>query len=245
VHPSLRHLDHRPWPLPEGRWTWRQSWEELLFLHYRAAPAALQALVPAPLRIQTFEGEAFVGVVPFQMRRVMRRPFPDLPGFSAFAELNVRLYVEHGGRPGVYFLSLDATNPLVVWGGQTFFGLPYRNARIACADPSGLRSFRSQRLRGEGEPAFEVRSRVQGPSYRAAPGSLEAFLTERYCFYARSKGRLVRVEVHHQPWPLQRAEVEVVRNELLAPFGLSGEGTPLAHASPGVDVVSWHPVPAP
>ncbi|MEK7358497.1 MAG: DUF2071 domain-containing protein, partial [Bdellovibrionota bacterium] len=122
-HPSLESLDHRTWPIPKGAWTWRQSWNDLLFLHYRIATAAIEHLVPKPLKIQEFDGSSWIGIVPFEMNGVMRRPLPNVPGFSNFLEVNVRLYVEHEGKPGVWFLSLDATNPFVVWGN----GMQIRN----------------------------------------------------------------------------------------------------------------------
>ena len=140
MHPSLRQTDHRPWPLPPGPWTWRQQWCDLLFAHWPMPVAALRALVPPVLEIQEFDGTSWVGVVPFHMRGVMRRPLPDLPWVSAFAELNLRLYVVHGGRPGVWFVSLDAANPLAVWAARTFFHLPYFHARHDRGDVRGGRT---------------------------------------------------------------------------------------------------------
>jgi len=111
-HDAFGQTDHRPWPLPPGRWSWRQSWRDLLFAHWPVAAAAIRPLVPAELTVQEFDGTSWIAVVPFRMAGVMRRPLPDLPWVSAFPELNVRVYVEAGGKPGVFFFSLDATNPL-------------------------------------------------------------------------------------------------------------------------------------
>jgi uncharacterized protein YqjF (DUF2071 family) len=115
MHPALRATAHRPWPIPPGPWTSRQSWCDLLFAHWPVPARSLRALVPEPLRIQEYRGAAWLGIVPFQMRGVAPRPLPDIPGISAFPELNVRTYVEYGGKPGVWFLSLDATNALAVF----------------------------------------------------------------------------------------------------------------------------------
>src|SRR5690554_1769026 len=115
MHPALTQTDHRPWPLPAHRWTWRQTWCDLLFAHWPIDAKKLRPLVPEALTIQEYDGTSWIGVVPFRMEGVMLRPLPDLPWLSAFPELNVRLYVEYGGKPGVWFLSLDATNPLAVW----------------------------------------------------------------------------------------------------------------------------------
>src|SRR5690242_2620878 len=111
----LNQTAHRPWPLPNLHWKWRQSWNELLFVHYPIPAEQLRKFVPNSLEIEEYDGTSWIGVVPFQMNNVMRRPFPNLPGFSNFLELNVRIYVTLDGKPGVWFLSLDATNPIVVW----------------------------------------------------------------------------------------------------------------------------------
>jgi uncharacterized protein YqjF (DUF2071 family) len=237
VHPSLAHVDHRPWPLPRTAWTWRQSWRDLLFAHWPIDAKALRPLVPEGLRIQEFEGAAWIGVVPFRMTGVMRRHLPDLPWISAFPELNVRTYVERDGRPGVWFLSLDATNPLAVWAARRFFHLPYHRAEMALADDGRRIDYRSRR----GEARFEGGYMPTSDVYRASPGSLEHWLTERYCLYARDPmGSLWRNEVHHAPWPLQKAEADLRVNTMLSTHGLTLPGPPgLLHFARRVDVVVW------
>ena len=210
MHKAFLRVDHRPWALPRGRWLWRQSWEDLLFAHWPVAASVLQPLVPEGLRIQEYDGTSWVGVVPFRMSGVMRRPLPDLPGLSAFPELNVRLYVEHDGKPGVWFLSLDARNRLAVWAARRFFHLPYFHARMSC-EPAG-RGLRyvSERIGGPPPAHFRASYEPTGTTYEARPGTLEHFLTERYCLYARAQsGELFRAEVHHRPWPLSAAEAEI------------------------------------
>ena len=241
MHPALRQIDHRPWPLPPGRWTWRQNWCDLLFAHWPIPAADLRRLVPKELEIQEFDGTSWIGAVPFRMTGVMRRPLPDLPWISAFPELNLRLYVERDGKPGVWFLSLDATNALAVWAARRFFHLPYHRARIAFANGPGGFSFQSDRVGCNPSVCFEASYRPNSSPLHARPGSLEGFLTERYCLYSRSKSEvLYRAEVHHGPWPLQRAEGEVEARELLAPHGLSvGADPPILHFSRGVEVVVW------
>jgi uncharacterized protein YqjF (DUF2071 family) len=238
MHPSLTRLDHRPWPLPRGRWTWRQGWYDLLFAHWPVPSSALRRLVPEGLTVQEYDGTSWVGVVPFRMAGVTRRPLPDLPWVSAFPELNVRLYVERGGKPGVWFLSLDAANPLAVWAARRFFHLPYWRAEMTIA--AGPDGFRYHSRRRVGGASFEASYRPTAGRFEPRPGSLEAFLTERYCLYARSPaGRFYRGEVHHGPWPLHRAEGEVRAGELLATHGLSVVGPPVLHYSPGVDAILW------
>lgn len=241
MHVAFSRTNHRPWPLPAGRWTWRQGWKDLLFAHYAVPRHMLVPLVPPELTIQEYDGSSWVGVVPFRMTGVMRRPFPDLPGVSAFPELNLRLYVERDGKPGVWFLSLDAANPLAVWAARRFFHLPYHLAGIRIESRAASFRFVSRRSGGNRGVTFTADYGPAGPVFEAPPGSLEAFLTERYCLYARSPaGRLFRAEVHHLSWPLQPATGEVQAEALVAPHGLQLRGqAPLLHFSRGVDVVVW------
>lgn len=237
MHPSLLELDHRPWPIPSRPWTWRQSWRDLAFLHWPIAAEALRPLVPPSLEIQQFEGSAWVGVVPFRMTGVMRRPLPDVPWVSAFPELNVRVYVERDGKPGVWFLSLDAANPVAVWAARRFFHLPYHLAAMSLVEHAGAIRYRSRRAGAE----FAARYRPTSGVYRAARGTLEHWLTERYCLYALARdGSLWRNDVHHPAWPLQSVDVELLQNGMLAPHGLEVDGAPaLVHFARRLDVVVW------
>lgn len=236
------HTDHRPWPAPAGRWTWRQSWLDLLFAHWPIDAARLRPLIPAELEIDQFDGSAWAAVVPFRMTGVMRRPWPDAPWVSAFCELNVRTYVTHGGKPGVWFLSLDATNPLAVWAAKRWFHLPYHRARMALRPEGDAFHYTSRRVRGAAE--FRAWYRPTGEPYEARPGTLEHWLTERYCLYAASpRGALSRTEVLHAPWPLQPAEAEFSVNTMLEANSVHVEGPPaLLHFARRVDVVVWSPV---
>jgi uncharacterized protein YqjF (DUF2071 family) len=240
MHVAFSRTDHRQWPVPHGRWTWRQSWKDLLFAHWPVAASALRPHVPAGLTVQEFAGTSWIGVVPFRMSGVMRRPFPDLPWLSAFPELNLRLYVERDGKPGVWFLSLDASNAVAVWAARRFFHLPYFLAEIAFDQrPDGF-AFSSHRTGGTGRVSFRAHYRSSSPPFEAKPGSLESFLAERYCLYAQAPGgALYRADVHHVPWPLQEAHGEVEASELLLPHGLRVDGAPILHFSSGVDVVVW------
>jgi len=244
MHPAFARLDHRPWPVPDRKWTWRQSWCDLLFAHWPIPAATLQPLVPAPLEVQKFDGTSWIGIVPFRMQGVMRRPLPDLPYFSAFPELNLRLYVECDGRPGVWFLSLDAANAVAVWVARRFFHLPYFHSRIELGGLPTEAHYKSFRLAAPRGIEFEATYRPTGEPYEARPGTLEHWLTERYCLYARSpRGRLYRADVHHPPWSLQHAEAAITRHDLLQPHRLELSGPPaLVHFSKRIDVVVWPPV---
>lgn len=240
MHPALRALEHRPWSMPPPAWRWRQQWLDLLFAHWPVPSAAVRALIPEPLEVDEFEEQTYVAVVPFRMAGVMLRPLPDLPGVSAFEELNVRLYVRYQDKPGVWFLSLDANNRLAVWAARTFFALPYHFADMSLtAEGERIRYGSKRRLHGH---AFLGSYGPKGPVRLAKPGSLEHWLTERYCLYAKSpKGALYRTEVHHGPWPLQDAEAEF-EHSMLEGYGLGVAGpAPLLHFSRFIDVVTWNP----
>lgn len=242
-HPAFEQVEHRPWPSPDRSWSWRQSWRDLLFAHWPVPAEVLRPLVPQGLAIQEFDGTSWVGVVAFRMRGVMRRPLPDLPWISAFPELNLRLCVEAEGKAGVWFLSLDAGNALAVWAARRFFHLPYFHARMAVRHRGTGVSYRSVRLSRPRGIEFLADYQPIGDPFLATPGSLEHWLTERYCLYARlPDGRLARTEVHHPPWPLQPAEASIERNDLARPHGFTLSGPPpLLHFSHRLDVVVWSP----
>ena len=243
MHSSLHHLAHRPWPLPSGGWAWRQRWANLLFAHWPVAASALRPLVPRELEIEECEGSSWVGLVPLRMEAVTHRHLPALPGVSAFAELNLRLYVAHRGRPGVWFVSLDAANPLAVWTARRFFHLPYVHAAMQAAEEGDGIRFRSRRRELGAEVAFAGAYRPCGEPRAATPGTLEHFLVERYCLFARSPGgSLWCTDVHHEPWRLQPAEAAIELEQVAAPQGIGLEGPPrLLHFSRAIEVVAWAP----
>lgn len=243
MHPALRSVEHRPWPLPESAWTWRQSWVDLAFIHYRVPGDHLRRLLPRGLTLQEFDGSAWVGLVPFRMAGVMKRPLPNMPGFSEFPELNLRTYVEAGGKPGVWFFSLDAASWPVVWGGRNLYGLPYFLAKMQQTRAGGWWNYSSRR--NSGCARFEARYRPAGEVFYAQPGTFEHWAAERYCLYSGSDDRgLRRVNVHHVPWPLQRAEVEIQTCEMLTAAGIEPTGdVPVCHFSAGVDVISYRVEP--
>jgi len=231
-------IDHRPWPLPERRWLGRQQWLDLAFFHWKVDVELIRAQLPEGLEVDLFEGEAWISVVPFRMTDVMLRGVPGIPGVSNFPELNVRTYVTRNGKPGVWFFSLDATKPLAVWAAKAFFHLPYFTARMEC---SGYDEIQYNSVRSEDGGAFEATYRPTGEVFESEVGSIEEWLSERYCLYAESKkGDLFCGEVQHVKWPLQEVEYEITKNSLAERVGIPLSCQPdLAHFARGVDVRVW------
>jgi uncharacterized protein YqjF (DUF2071 family) len=219
------------------------TWNELAFLHWPVDVGALARLLPRGLELDTFGGAAYVGVVPFEMARTRFRWAPPLPTATCFPELNVRTYVHHGGRPGVWFFSLDAASKLAVRGARATFHLPYFDARMGIGREGEWVGYASTRTHRRAPAArFTGRYRATGAPTPARPGSLEHFLTERYCLYAHGPRGLVRGEIHHAPWPLREGEAELRDCDMTRLLGLELAGPPpLVHVVDSLDVVAWWP----
>jgi uncharacterized protein YqjF (DUF2071 family) len=223
----LSQTEHRPWPLASGPWVMAQRWNDLLFIHRQADTDTLRALVPPALTLDLREGRAWVSVTPFYLSHLRPRGIPPLPGVSQFPELNVRTYVTVGGKPGVYFFSLDAGNALAVYGARALYRLPYFRASMSVREArDGTIHYRSRRIHRTAPPAeFVAQYRPAGAVTHSKPGSLDHWLTERYCLYALDTARRVfRAEIHHHPWPLQPAELETDRDTMAAAAGLTHLG---------------------
>jgi uncharacterized protein len=238
----VRITDHRPWEMPTHPWLFTQTWRDLLFAHWVVEPEHLRPLVPSAFELDLYDNEAWVGVVPFHMSNVSPRSVPSIPRLSAFPEVNVRTYVRIGEKPGVFFFSLDAASAVAVRAARMLLNLPYHLAEMTMATTAdGVVDFWSTRRTGDAE--LVVRYRPTGPAVRARPGSLEYFLTERYCLYQVSRWNVpYRLDIHHPPWLLQNAAVEFARDTLSRAAGLSltADGA-LLHFSKRQDTVAWAP----
>ena len=216
-----------------------QRWERLLFAHWRVESSVLRPLLPAGLSLDVYGGEAWVAVTPFEITRLRLRGLPPLPGASRFPELNVRTYVTAGGKPGVWFFSLDAGSGIAVFFARRLYHLPYFHASMACRRRGDTISYRSERG-GEVRPEFLADYAPVGEPFQATPGSLEEWLTARYRLYASDGAGLLRAEISHEPWTLQRARAEIHRNTMAEPLGIPLAGDPLLHYSETLDVeVFW------
>ena len=223
-----------------------QSWHDLLFAHWPIAADTMRALIPPQLTLDTIDGEAWIGVVPFRMSNVRPRGVPEFAPLSRFPELNVRTYVTSGKsenpRPGVYFFSLEAANAVAVAIARSLFRLPYYRAKMELRDHGSQITYRSERVHRNAPAArFVGRYAPSGDRYHAQPGTLEHWLTERYCLYTVGRdGRPLIGEIHHPPWPLQPATADIQRNEMAASSGITlPDVAPLLHFARRLDVVVW------
>jgi Uncharacterized conserved protein len=228
---------------PPGRPAMRQSWRELFFFHWPVEPEALAPLLPPGLTLDTWQGTAYIGLVPFTMRGVRPVWAPPVRGLSDFHEVNVRTYVHFEGRdPGVWFFSLDAANAIAVRLARALWRLPYHFARMHLRreDDDGTVDYGSERLWPGPTPGVcRMRARPEGTPTPARPGTLEFFLAERYLLYAFRGGTLYRGQVYHTPYPLQAARLLSLENTLVpaAGIGVANPASPaLAHYAAGVDV---------
>jgi uncharacterized protein YqjF (DUF2071 family) len=226
-------------PLRAGPWLMAQSWHDLLFAHWPVPIAQLRDIVPTPLTVDTFGGQAWLGVVAFRLSDVHLRGLPNAPGASHFPEVNLRTYVSLDGQPGVLFLSLHCPNRLAIALARPWFRLPYHYARVALDCRAGAFDFGSDSPAGA---AFGAAYRPLGRARASEPGSLAAFLTERYCYYTvAADGSVYRCDIQHPPWQLAPAMTQVRCNTLAETFGLElGQSQPpVAHFTPGTDAVIW------
>jgi uncharacterized protein YqjF (DUF2071 family) len=236
---SLEATAHRPWEAPERPWFMGQTWEHLLFAHWRIEPERLARVVPPELPLDVVDGQAWIAVTPFRVKGLRVRGVAPAPMLSSFPEINVRTYVTVDGRPGIYFFSLDTNSRIAVASARRIYRLPYFHA----AQHFDALAFASSRADPAAE--FSASYRPVGEPAPAAPGTIEHFLTERYCLYTLDdERRVLRGEIHHRPWPLQAAEADIEVNTMGAQIGLDLEGAPMLHFAGRQDVVFWQLEPA-
>lgn len=242
-------------------WIMRQTWHDLLFAHWPVEPDVLRPLVPPPLEPDLFEGRAWIAIVPFWMSGIRLRRWPPMPGCAGFPEINVRTYARLPGQAraaelrrgrrgtdgGVLFLSLDASSRFAVRAARAWYRLPYFDAGMSVEQNGEWIVYGSRRTH-RGAPAAEFRARYRpvGDVYRSTPGSLEHWLTERYCLHTVDRrGRVYTAEIDHPPWPLQPAEAAIEANTMAASHGVElPPAAPLLHFARRVDMVAWAPARA-
>lgn len=230
---------HRPWDIPSSSWLMKQTWYDLLFAHWKIDKKILKSYIPSELELDTFEGDAWIGVVPFRMSGIRLKLLPPIPFTSRFPEINVRTYVTYDGKPGVYFFSLDATNYFAVKTARVFYHLPYYLANIKVMKIEDTVFYESKRRDSNNQSCFKGWYKPTSSVYYSRQGSLEHWLTERYCLYTVHQNNLFRCEIDHKPWPLQNAEAEILINSMIPIKEFSMAHPPLLHFSKHLDVRLW------
>ncbi len=233
-----------PAPRPAGPWVMAQMWHNLLFAHWPVAPEVLRPHLPPGLTLDTFDGQAWVGLILFRLSGIRLRGFPPVPLMSAFPEINVRTYIRDEGRPAILFLSLDADNLLGIELAKLWYHLPYLRARMTFTEAGDQVHFTSQRTTPTAQ--YATFSGSYGPTGRVAystPGSLEYWLTERYRLYsADGRGGLHRADIYHDPWPLQPAAATIAANTMTLAQGIPLPDTaPLCHYARQMPAIFWLP----
>jgi uncharacterized protein len=233
----LSHTAHRPWPVPAGPWVMEQGWYDLLFAHWEASFAQLRSLIPKPLELDSYNGSPWVSITPFSL--TMRPRGLSVAGrVWRFPEMNFRTYVCYKDKPGIFFFSLDAGSLLAVTGARILYRLPYFHARMQIKRDGAAFQYESQRLNAP--IAFSAEYEPISDEFHAAPGTLSHWLAERYCLYVVEGGQVSRADIHHAPWPLQNANVEITRNTLPEQIGVSLPARPdLVQFSACEEVLIW------
>lgn len=200
-------------------------------MHWPVPREVIQKRIPEDLVVDTHEGQAWIGLVPFAMEGIRHPSIPAIPGLRAMLELNVRTYVHFRGEPGVWFFSLDASHRPMVEGARRLYHLPYFKARMDCRRQGPQITYASRRTHG-GAPAAEMTAEWEVAEERpeSDPRSLNFFLTERYCLYTAHRRRLFQGRIHHPPWPLRQARLINLRSNLVESHGIAlPDSQPLLH----------------
>jgi uncharacterized protein len=235
----LERSRHRPWPAPAGSWLTAQTWKDVLFAHWPVDAGAVRQLVPEGLSVDEFGGSAWLGITPCEIGGLRLRGTWPVPGAPSFPKLGVRTYVTAERKPGIWFLSLDTTSRLAVELGRRLFRLRQHRARLRLQRRAGRIECDGARREGDRPHVFSGSYAPAGEMYEPEPGSLEHFLTERYCFYAADEEGLHRAELHHAPWRIRPAEASIDLNTMV-PDGLEQPSAePLCHLAERQDAVIW------
>ena len=245
----LQNTAHRPYPLPNGPWVMRQTWRHLLFAHWPVPAETLKPILPKGIELDTYNGQAYVGVLPFYRTNVRVRMLPQIPGVSSMPQINIRTYVRREDKPGVYFLALDTNNLPTVLMTRLTLGLPYYQAELKWStrrDSTGTRiECHSTRLgSADRKQSLGVSFEPISVADETVDGSLDHWLVERYCLYTVHLNRLLRVDIHHKKWKIQHATAKFYEHSLLDTYLHHEERTervraPLLHYAREMDALMW------
>ncbi|WP_394138105.1 YqjF family protein [Cytobacillus oceanisediminis] len=238
---EIKITGHRPFPMPNSPWIMEQIWNDILFLHWPVPAEVMEKHIPPQLKLDTYNGTAWIGIVPFWISKMRVRGFPPMPFMNSMNELNVRTYVEYEGRKGVYFFSLDANNPLAVTGARMLYFLPYMDAEMNVTHSEGKVIYESRRKSGNSDRGhFFASYKASSNPYNSEPGTFDAWLTERYCLWVTKGNRVFRGDIHHTKWQLHEASCHIQHNSMASFLPREYfQGQPILHYSPQKHAFFW------
>lgn len=228
----LDNADHRPWQLSEEEWKYYQEWNNAVFLHWQVDLEELQKLVPHELEIDVYEGKPWVSIVAFTMERVRPRGLPGFAPISNFDEINIRTYVKHNNKAGVYFLSIEAGTRISCELAKRLSGLPYRYSKME--RENGV--FRS--MNSEFKDSFELNYRTE--SMVQQKSNLDNWLIERYALFQDIEGEINEFDIHHVAWPILDLEISELEINYSRFNKLLSNAPNKVQYSTGVQVVAWY-----
>jgi len=238
MHEGVLRIDK---PNQKRKWIMTQTWEHLLFANWPVPADAIRRLIPEELEVDTYDGQAWISVIPFLMSGIRLRVCPVIPYTSTFTEINVRTYVKSKTQAGVFFLTLDASNPLVTRIAKAWYRLPYYHAKMSFQQQREQIEFRSSRM-GFVPADFYGRYRPVDKCFHPREGTIEHWLTERYIHYCKcaATSQVFHGEVFHQPWKLQEAKAEIDINTMTQNLNITLSNQPtLVYYSRGVEALIW------
>lgn len=231
----IQSISHRPWALPKGQWRYYQEWNNALFLHWKVDAGELTKLIPVGISLDTYDGESWISLVAFTMKKIRPKILPSVSFVSNFHEINVRTYLIQDNKQGVYFLNIEAQKQTSSFVAKLLSGLPYEKATIERQQKNEIQQYiASNKDKGfHLDVTFKVGYKITDQS------ELDNWLTERYCLYLDKNDKLYRYEIHHKPWELYHVEIsDLTTNYKVGNISLNKKPD-LTHYSDGVKVVAW------
>ena len=232
----LKDTKHRPWGLPTTPWKFYQEWRDAIFLHYKVDKDLLKQFIPIDLELDIFDGDAWVSVVAFTMIKARPKNLPSFSPISDFHEVNIRTYVRKGDKAGVYFLSIEASKFLSTLIAKNVSGLPYRSSNIS---REKLKTFTSRNSYYNDLLLIEYKVEQNSSKTKFDKSDLDKWLTEKYALFQDYQNALIKYEIHHSEWPLNKIEIKNfdIRYDRFA--SLINNKPDLVHYSDGVQVIAW------
>lgn len=234
---------HRPYPLPLWPWFAHQRWENVLFLHWPVSPRLLSTQIPPELELDVYDGTAWIGLVLFQVKDMHPRQLPALPWFRSYLQVNVRTYVTYNGRGGVYFFTLDVEKWPARAFGKMLYSLPFRKAKIKMEKRGQDVYFVNRWEKKQWSEELVCTYTPVSSLFSPKASTLDDWLIERYCLWSKRKGKLLRTDIHHVKWKLQKAEANIYSNSMASFLPRTiFQQSPLIHYAAGQQALFWYPI---